>query len=88
MTGKYAADALVMVASRVGNDEVYYNLKAREPDWANAGIKSVKLFGDAEASGPIAWSTCAGHRYARELDGEYIGDALSFRREITELAKY
>lgn len=31
-------------------------------------------------------STYAGHRYARELDKEDIGDALPFCRENTELA--
>lgn len=85
-TRTYAADATVMVASRIGNDAVYQDLKAREAEWADAGIRSVKIFGDAEAAGPIAWATYAGHRYARELDGEDIGDALPFRREITELA--
>ncbi len=85
-TQTYAADAVVVVASRTGNDEVYHTLKEREAEWADAGIKSVKIFGDAEAAGPIAWSTYAGHRYARELDGADIGDALPFRREITELA--
>ncbi|WP_138469922.1 NAD(P)-binding protein [Poseidonocella sp. HB161398] len=79
-------DAVVMVASRSGQDAVYRALKAREADWADAGIKSVKLIGDAEAPGPIAWATYAGHRYARELDMAPIGDALPFRREITELA--
>lgn len=82
----YAADAVVMVASRSGNDQVYAALKDREAEWADAGIKTVKVFGDAEAPGPIAWSTYAGHRYARELDGADIGDALPFRREVTELA--
>ena len=88
-TGKtrdYAADAVVLVTSRTGNDQVYQDLLARQAEWADAGILSVKLFGDAEAAGPIAWATYAGHRYARELDGEPIGDALPFRREITELA--
>ena len=88
-TGKtcaYEADAVVMVASRVGNDGLYHELMARQDDWADAGIRSVKLFGDAEAAGPIAWATYAGHRYARELDSEDIGDDLPFRREITELA--
>lgn len=80
------ADAVVMVASRLPNDAVYTALKAREADWADAGIKSVKLIGDANAPGPIAWATYAGHRFARELDGEDIGDALPFRREITGLA--
>ena len=85
-TTRYDADAVVMVASRQGRDGLYHDLLAREADWADAGIKSVRLFGDAEAPGPIAWATYAGHRYARELDGEDIGDALPFRREITELA--
>jgi len=46
----------------------------------------VKVIGDAEAPGPIAWATYAGHRYARELDEPDIGDALPFRREVTALA--
>ncbi len=79
-------DAVVIVASRVGNDVVYNALMARRLEWADAGILSVKLIGDANASGPIAWATYAGHRYARELDLPDIGDALPFRREVTELA--
>ncbi len=79
------ADAVVLVTSRQSNDAVWQELKARESEWADAGIKSIKTFGDAEAPGPIAWATYAGHRYARELDMPDIGDALSFRREITEL---
>ncbi len=85
-TWKIEADAVVMVASRLENNGVYNALKAKETDWDEAGIKSVKLIGDANAPGPIAWATYAGHRYARELDGPDIGDALPFRREITELA--
>ncbi|WP_170382601.1 FAD-dependent oxidoreductase [Ruegeria atlantica] len=85
-TWKIEADAVVMVASRLENNAVFNALKAKEAEWADAGIKSVKLIGDANAPGPIAWATYAGHRYARELDGEDIGDALPFRREITELA--
>ncbi|WP_415183840.1 FAD-dependent oxidoreductase [Phaeovulum sp.] len=85
-TCEYPADAVVIVASRRGNDDLYHELLARQDDWADAGIRSVKLFGDAEAAGPIAWATYAGHRYARELDSEPLSDALPFRREITELA--
>ncbi|MDR6265036.1 FAD-dependent oxidoreductase [Roseobacter sp. N2S] len=85
-TQEFAADGVVIVGARSGNDQVYTDLLARQSDWGDAGIKTVKLFGDAEAPGPIAWSTYAGHRYARELDGENIGDALPFRREITQLA--
>jgi dimethylamine/trimethylamine dehydrogenase len=80
-------DAVVMVASRIGDDAVYRALKAREADWADAGIRSVRLIGDAEAPGPIAWATYAGHHYARELDGEVSDDEPTFRREIAELAR-
>ena len=82
---KTPCDAVVLVSSKVENNSVYNDLKAREEDWADAGIKSVTLIGDANAPGPIAWATYAGHRYARELDEADIGDALPFRREITEL---
>lgn len=80
-------DAVILVASRNANDQLYHDLQARAAEWADAGIKSVKLIGDAAASGPIAWATYAGHRYARELDMPDIGDDLPFRREVTELAK-
>lgn len=79
------AEAVVIVASRTSNDHLFHDLMARKTEWADAGIKTVKIIGDAEAPGPIAWSTYAGHRYARELDGEDIGDALPFRREVTAL---
>ncbi len=89
--GQIACDAVVIVASRQSEDALYHGLVARKVDWADAGIRSVQLIGDAAAPGPIAWSTYAGHRYARELDtgvwGDDWGDTLSFRREITELAK-
>ena len=79
-------DAVVMVSSRIETNQVYLDLKARAEAWADAGIRSVEIIGDANAPGPIAWATYAGHRYARELDGAEIGDALPFRREIAELA--
>ena len=84
---RLACDAVVMVASRTSDDALYHALKAREGDWADAGIRSVKLIGDAAAPAPIAWATFAGHRYARDLDTADIGDALPFRREVTQLAK-
>ncbi len=83
--GHIDAEALAMVASRISQDQLYRDLQAREADWADAGILSVKVIGDACAPGPIAWATYAGHRYARELDMPDIGDALPFRREVTAL---
>ncbi len=73
------------MTARTGNDDLWVGLSARESDWADAGIKSVKVFGDAQSPAPIAWATYAGHRYARELDAPDIGDELPFRREITGL---
>ncbi|WP_336619368.1 oxidoreductase [Mesorhizobium sp. WSM4935] len=81
-----AADAVVLVTSRSQDDAVWRELKARENEWAGNGIRSIKVIGDAEAPGPIAWATYAGHRFARELDEPDIGDALPFRREVTALA--
>lgn len=83
---EHGCDAVLMVTSRHEENGLYLDLKAREADWADAGIRSVKIIGDANAPGPIAWATYAGHRYARELDEPDRGDALPFRREITELA--
>ncbi len=79
------ADALVMVASRIGSDALWQALAARASEWAERGIESIRLIGDAEAPAPIAWATYAGHRYARELDTPERGDALPFRREVTQL---
>lgn len=82
---EFQADAVVLVTSRLMNDEVWLALQAREAEWSDAGIRSVKIIGDAQAPGPIAWATYAGHRFARELDMPDIGDQLPFRREITQL---
>ena len=79
------ADAVVMVASRLSSDGLWQALQQRQNEWADAGILSVKLVGDAAAPGPVAWATYAGHRFARELDMPDIGDAVPFRREIAAL---
>ena len=81
-----ACDAVVLVTARLPEDALYLALKARQGDWAAAGIRSVKLIGDANAPAPIAWATYAGHRYAEELDTPDIGDKVPFRREVVGLA--
>ncbi|MEM7636335.1 MAG: FAD-dependent oxidoreductase, partial [Pseudomonadota bacterium] len=85
-TETLSAASVVLVTSRTTNDGLWRDLKERQPDWADAGIKSVKVIGDAQAPGPIAWATYAGHRYSRELDMPDIGDAIPFRREIAALS--
>ena len=84
-TREQETEAVVVVASRQPNDQIYKDLKSRKEKWIESGLKSLKIIGDANAPGPIAWATYAGHRYARELDSDDIGDELPFRREITEL---
>ena len=80
-----ACDAVMMVTSRRPHDALYQSVLARKADWLSAGIKSVKLIGDAAAPGPIAWATYAGRRFAEDIDAKDSGDALGFRREIADL---
>ena len=80
-------DALVMVASREGDDALWRELQSREAEWMDFGVQSVKMFGDAQAPGPIAWAVYAGHRYARELDEAGAGDEPAFRRQVAESGK-
>jgi len=84
-TDRRAADAVVLVTARLPNDRLYLDLKAREVEWKDAGIRAVKGAGDAWAPSTIAAAVYAGRRYAEELDAPDIGDALPFRRELTEL---
>ncbi|MFZ0096967.1 MAG: FAD-dependent oxidoreductase [Gemmobacter sp.] len=85
-TSGLAADAVLMVTSRLPHDTLYHDLRARQADWAEAGVKSVQLIGDAAAPGPIAWATYAGRRFAEELDmPDDRGDTPRFRREVAGL---
>ena len=74
-------EAVVFVTSRTPNDSLFHETRAL--DWQGAGIRSLKLVGDAAAPGPIAWATYAGRAWAEGLDQPDPGDALAFRREIT-----
>lgn len=82
---RLSCDAVVMVTARLPDDGLYLNLREREAEWADHGIMSVKVIGDANAPAAIAWATYAGHRYAEELDSEPLGDKLPFRREVARL---
>ena len=85
-TGKtrpLAGDELVLVASRLPQDQLYLDLKAREKDWGD--LKSVRGIGDCWAPSTIAAAVYAGRRYAEEFDAPDIGDAVPFKRELAEL---
>jgi dimethylamine/trimethylamine dehydrogenase len=62
-------------------DALYHDLVAREAEWADAGLHSVRRIGDTEAPGLIAHAVYAGHRYARELDAPASGD-VPFKRHF------
>jgi len=74
-------DAVVTVTARLPDDALYREMKQREAEWADAGIRSLRCIGDAEAPGLIAHAVYAGHRYARELEGPFASN-VPFRRHF------
>ncbi len=78
-------DALVLVTARLPNDGIGEELLRRRSEWAAAGVSSVRIVGDAYAPGTIANAVWDGHRFAEELDDPGAGDAVPYRREVTEL---
>ncbi|MEZ5776329.1 MAG: NAD(P)-binding protein [Hyphomicrobiaceae bacterium] len=79
-----ACRTLVPVTSRLADDHLWHALKAREAEWADAGIRSVTRIGDGLAPGTVAAAVFAGHRYAR-LHGEVVDiDVPDFRREAID----
>jgi dimethylamine/trimethylamine dehydrogenase len=72
--------AVVLVTSRAPNDALYEELKAREADFADAGIQGVTRIGDCLAPGTIAAAVYAGHRFAREFESP-PADGVPFRME-------
>jgi dimethylamine/trimethylamine dehydrogenase len=80
-TSTLEVDALLTVTARLPNDELFHALKAREAEWADAGIESVDCIGDALAPGLIAHAVYAGHRYAQEL-GEAKTGEVPFKRHF------
>jgi dimethylamine/trimethylamine dehydrogenase len=79
------AGAIVMVTSRLPNEDLYHALTENQASLDDAGIKSVTRVGDCLAPGSIAAAVYGGHRYARELDGP-VSDGVPFRRELPQLA--
>ncbi|NIA68982.1 NADH:flavin oxidoreductase [Pelagibius litoralis] len=82
---RLACVLLVAVTSRLPNEKLYLDLKARESDGTDIGIETLGSIGDGRAPGTIAAAVFAGHRYARDF-GEVIDpDVTPFRREAIEV---
>ena len=77
--------ALLLVTARLPYNDLYTELVRRQAEWAEAGISTVRVIGDAEAPGTIAAAVYSGHRYARELDEPPVNDAVAFKRELPRL---
>jgi dimethylamine/trimethylamine dehydrogenase len=75
------AAAVVLVTSRLPNEELHLALAANPDRVRAAGIKSVTRIGDCLAPGFIAHAVYHGHRYARELDAPLAGE-VPFKRHL------
>ncbi len=82
VAGELEASSVVLVASREPVLDLFHWLKARQAEWADAGIETVTAIGDALTPGMIVHATYAGHRYARELDCPVDADAVPFLRDL------
>src|SRR5690606_25077388 len=73
--------ALVPVTARLPDETLWLALKAREDEWADAGIRSVTRLGDCLAPGLIAAAVYSGHQYARTYQEPIDVDQVPFKRE-------
>ncbi len=75
-------DSLILVTGRHSENKLWNDLKARESEWEENGIKGVYLIGDAEAPRLIADATFTGHRIAREIEEANPQIAVPYKREV------
>lgn len=82
------ANSVVLVTARESIDHLRTDLADRQVDWADAGIQSVSVIGDALAPATIAHAVYAGHRYAQEF-GSSADDRvpIGFHIERTSLTE-
>jgi len=79
-------DTLVSVTARLPNDQVAQDLRARQNEWADAGLQSVTALADALAPSTIAAAVWDGRRYAEDLGETINPDDSPFLREVTYIA--
>ena len=84
--GRVGADAVVLVTARLPTAGLVQDLLARQDEWADQGLQSVRAIGDALAPGTIAAAVWDGRRYAEELESPTDdSDTTPYRREIAAL---
>ncbi|MDW9613918.1 NAD(P)-binding protein [Sinorhizobium meliloti] len=72
---------LLPVTARLPDETLWLELKAREAEWADAGIKTITRLGDCLAPGLIAAAVYSGHQYARTYQEQFDKDRVPFMRE-------
>jgi len=77
----HECDTVILVTSRVSEDKLYRELKARKDEWEKNGITDVFVIGDAEAPRIIADTTFDGHRLAREIEDADPQHQKPYKRE-------
>jgi len=76
-----AADAVVMVASRVGNDSLWQELSARQDEWQVNGIKSIKLIGDDDDDDLNKWSGFKGGKRSNKTHRSVVDPEARLMRK-------
>ena len=76
-----AMDAVVLVTSRVSDDGLYRELKARRREWPANEVQEVFRIGDCKAPMQVGQAMWEGHRLAREFDSPHPGTPLPWIRE-------
>ena len=74
-------DAVILVTSRVSNDALYRELKARRGEWAAQEIQDIYRIGDCHAPRQALNAIFDGHRLAREFDSPHPQYPLPWIRE-------
>ena len=74
-------DAVVMVADRIPNDQLYQELK---PALVEGKLSSLRVIGDAEAPHIIAQAVYSGYLAAVEFDEKPV-EGVPFKVERTEI---
>ena len=86
--GRIGTDAVVLVTSRLPEDSLFVDLMARQQEWADQSLHSVRAIGDALAPSTIAAAVWEGRRYAEELEAPTDNsDTTPYRREVSALPR-
>jgi dimethylamine/trimethylamine dehydrogenase len=80
------AASVVLVTSRMPNEQIYHRLIRRPDIMEAAGLRTIALIGDCLSPQTIAAAVYDGHQYARELDAPRPANPdVPFRRERVTL---